>query len=89
MIRADVHNFGLDAPLHIRKIPQQKTNQAVKTTPHIIDQGKESHFGTEYRKTPLPADKKGLRFVCIVFEDSPHSSNEDHMKLDLLISLSV
>jgi len=30
----------------------------VKTTPNI-DQGKESHFSIEYRKTPLPADKKG------------------------------
>jgi hypothetical protein len=29
------------------------------------------------------------RFVCIVFVDSPHSSNEDHVKLDLPISLSV
>ena len=30
------------------------------------------------------------RFVCIlVFVDSPHSSNEDHMKLDFPISLSV
>ena len=28
------------------------TTQAVKTTPHI-DEGKESHFGTEYRKAPL------------------------------------
>jgi hypothetical protein len=33
--------------------------QAVKTIPHN-DWGKESHFSTEYRKTPLPADKKGL-----------------------------
>ena len=32
--------------------------QAVKATPHI-DSGKENHFGTEYRKTPLPADTKG------------------------------
>ena len=22
------------------------------------------------------------RFVCVVFVDSPHSSNEDHMELD-------
>jgi len=29
------------------------------------------------------------RFVCIVFEGSPHSSNEDHVKLDFPISLSV
>jgi hypothetical protein len=29
------------------------------------------------------------RFVCILFVDSPHNSNEDHMKLDFLISLSV
>jgi len=29
------------------------------------------------------------RFVCIVFVDSPHSSNEDHEKLDFPISLSV
>ena len=29
------------------------------------------------------------RFVCIVFVDSPHSSNEDHVKLDFPISLSV
>jgi len=28
-------------------------------------------------------------FVCIVFVDSPHSSNEDHVKLDFPISLSV
>jgi hypothetical protein len=32
--------------------------QALKTTPHI-ELGKESHFNTENRKTPLPADKKG------------------------------
>jgi hypothetical protein len=25
-------------------------------------------------------------FVCIVFVDSPHSSNEDHVKLDFPIS---
>jgi len=29
------------------------------------------------------------RFACIVFVDSPHSSNEDHVKLDFPISLSV
>jgi len=29
------------------------------------------------------------RFVCIVFVDSPHSSNEDHVTLDFPISLSV
>ena len=29
--------------------------QAVKTIPHI-ELGQESHFGIEYRKTPLPAD---------------------------------
>ena len=29
------------------------------------------------------------RFVCIVFVDSSHSSNEDHAKLDFPISLSV
>jgi len=29
------------------------------------------------------------RFVCIVFVDSPQSSNEDYMKLDFPISLSV
>jgi len=29
------------------------------------------------------------RFVCIVFVGSPHSSNEDHVKLDFPISLSV
>jgi len=28
-------------------------------------------------------------FVFIVFVDSPHSSNEDHVKLDFPISLSV
>ena len=28
------------------------------------------------------------RFVCVVFVDSPHSSNEDHVKLDFPISLS-
>jgi len=28
------------------------------------------------------------RFVCVVFY-SPHSSNEDHVKLDFPISLSV
>ena len=39
-------------------LKKRKTTQAVKTTPHIAS-GKESHFGTEYRKTPLPADKKG------------------------------
>jgi len=36
---------------------KRKITQAVKTTPHI--RGKVNHFGTEYRKTPLPADKKG------------------------------
>ena len=30
----------------------------MKTTPHMKLR-KVSHFGTEYRKTPLPADKKG------------------------------
>jgi len=29
------------------------------------------------------------RFVCIVFVNSPHSSNEDHVKLNFPISLSV
>jgi len=29
------------------------------------------------------------RFFCIVFVDSPHSSNEDHVKLDFPLSLSV
>ena len=29
------------------------------------------------------------RFVCIVFVDSPNSSNEDHVKLGFPISLSV
>jgi len=29
------------------------------------------------------------RFVCVVFVDSSHSSNEDHVKLDFPISLSV
>jgi len=29
------------------------------------------------------------RFVCIVFVDRPHNSNEDHMKLDFPISLYV
>jgi len=38
---------------------KEKTTQAVKTTPHI-DWGKESHFGTEYRKIPLPTDKQAL-----------------------------
>jgi len=28
-------------------------------------------------------------FVCIVFVDSSHSSNEDHVKLDFPISMSV
>jgi len=27
--------------------------------------------------------------LCIVFVDSPHSSNEDHVKLDFPISLPV
>ena len=29
------------------------------------------------------------RFICIVFVDSPHNSNEDHVELDFPISLSV
>ena len=29
------------------------------------------------------------RFVCVVFVDSPHSSNKDHVKLDFPVSLSV
>ena len=29
------------------------------------------------------------RFICIVFVGSPHNSNEDHVELDFLISLSV
>ena len=29
------------------------------------------------------------RFVCMVFLDSPHNSNKDHVKLDFPISLSV
>ena len=33
--------------------------------------------------------KVSQRFVCIVFVDSPHNSNEDHMELDFPISLSV
>ena len=28
-------------------------------------------------------------FVCIAFLDSPQSSNEDHVKLDFPISLSI
>ena len=27
------------------------------------------------------------RFACIVFEDGPHNSNEDHVELDFPISL--
>ena len=40
------------------KKEKPRRQQAVKTTPHW-SWGKVSHFGTEYRKTPLPADKKG------------------------------
>ena len=29
------------------------------------------------------------RFVCMVFLDSPHNSNKDHVKLDFPIYLSV
>jgi len=29
------------------------------------------------------------RFVCVVFVDNPHSSNEDHVKLDFPVFLSV
>jgi len=29
------------------------------------------------------------RFVCVTFIDSPHSSNEDHIKLDVPKFLSV
>jgi len=29
------------------------------------------------------------RFLCIVFVDSPHSSNKDHVKLAFSISLPV
>ena len=29
------------------------------------------------------------RFACIVFVNSPHYSNEDHVELDLPISLSM
>ena len=29
------------------------------------------------------------RFIFIVFVDSPHNSNEDHVELDFPISLSV
>jgi len=29
------------------------------------------------------------RFVCMVFVDSPHNSNKDHVELDFHISLSV
>jgi len=28
------------------------------------------------------------RFICIVFVDGPHNSNEDHVELDIPISLS-
>jgi len=28
-------------------------------------------------------------FICVVFVDSPHNSNEDHVELDFPISLSV
>jgi hypothetical protein len=41
-----------------RKEKKRKTTQAVKTTPHMKLR-KRSQFGTEYRKTPLPADTKG------------------------------
>ena len=33
--------------------------------------------------------KVSQRFVCIIFVDSPHNSNEDHVKLDFPVSLSV
>jgi len=33
--------------------------------------------------------KVGQRFVCTVFVDSPCNSNEDHVKLDFPLSLSV
>jgi len=33
--------------------------------------------------------KVSQRFVCIIFVDSPHSSNEDHVMLDFPIFLSV
>jgi len=39
-------------------VPGERKTRRVKTNPHIY-QGKESHFGTEYRKTPLPSDRKG------------------------------
>jgi len=29
------------------------------------------------------------RFICIVFVNSPHNSNEDHVELDFPISLSI
>jgi len=29
------------------------------------------------------------RFVCMVFVNSPHNSNEDHLELDFPISLSM
>jgi len=29
------------------------------------------------------------RFVCVIFVNSPHNSNEDHVELDFDISLSV
>ena len=29
------------------------------------------------------------KFVCVIFVDCPHSSNEDHVELDYPISLSV
>jgi hypothetical protein len=29
------------------------------------------------------------RFIGIVFVDSPHNSNDDHVELDLPISLSI
>jgi hypothetical protein len=38
------------------ELPHQQTKKAQSVQ---YNKGNESHFGTKYRKTPLPADKKG------------------------------
>jgi len=46
-------------------------------------------FVCQYFNLMVFQNKVCQRFVCLVLVVSPHSSNEDHVKLDFPISLSV
>jgi len=48
-----------------------------------------TQFVCQFSNLMVIQNKVCQRFVCIVFVDSPLSSNEDHVKLDFPITLSV